>query len=60
VLLLVFLAWVSGCTALKPVASSDDLPDCGATRCTILTESELDFIARHFYERGYKAGRKSL
>lgn len=56
------LAVLSGCSRGMPgVAVTDEEREtCAANGCTVWTKQELDSLARHFFQKGYDAGVKSL
>ena len=59
--LLLMLAALSGCSAIKGVAISEsERRACEAIGCSVWTEQELDALARHFFNKGYQAGVKSI
>ena len=59
--LLLMLAALSGCSAIKGVAISEsERRACESIGCSVWTEQELDSLARHFFNKGYAAGVKSI
>ena len=59
--MLLMLAALSGCSAIKGVAISEsERRACESIGCSVWTEQELDALARHFFNKGYQAGVKSI
>ena len=60
--LVLLAAALSGCTRGNPgVAITDEEREtCAAAGCTVWTKPELDSLVRHYFQKGYEAGKKSL
>ena len=59
---LILVALLTGCSQLPGVHITDEERKVCEIQanCTVWTPQELQGLARHFMNEGYKAGRKSL
>jgi len=58
---LILALMLSGCASFEGVKmDEDERKACAVATCSVWTDKELEGMAKHIFNRGYAAGKKSI